>query len=76
MAETVGASPRQPGSRTPKVAVLALASFAQCLGGMKQIATEQLHSVTGGMRWQDLRPSTNIEDRRPVPLPPRRPDGV
>ncbi|HSN25141.1 MAG TPA: hypothetical protein VLT45_02615, partial [Kofleriaceae bacterium] len=31
---------------------------------MKNIADEELARVTGGMRWQDFRPSTNIEDRR------------
>lgn len=49
--------------------MLALASFAQCLCGMKQyiatISTEQLTEVTGGMRWEQFRPSTNVEDRRP-----------
>ena len=32
------------------------------LGGMKLI--DDLAAVTGGMKWQDFRPSTNIEDRR------------
>ncbi len=31
---------------------------------MKNIAVEELAQVTGGMRWQDFRPSENIEDRR------------
>ena len=49
--------------------MLALASFAQCLFRMKQflatISTEQLHEVTGGMRLEGMRQSTNVEDRRP-----------
>jgi hypothetical protein len=31
---------------------------------VKEIDLEQLGSVSGGFRWQDLRPSTNVEDRR------------
>ncbi len=33
---------------------------------MKQLSTEQLLGVTGGMKWEDFRRSTNIEDRRPA----------
>lgn len=59
---------------------------------MKTIDLETLSTVTGGMRWEDFRPSTNVEDRRSpaakkrdqqwwdrthaVPLPPRRPPGL
>jgi hypothetical protein len=54
-------------SRT-NVAVLALASFAHCVRGMKQyiatISTEQLTAVTGGMQWEQFRRSTHVEDRR------------
>ena len=32
--------------------------------GMKTINPEELVTVTGGMKWQDFRESTNIEDRR------------
>ena len=31
---------------------------------MKTIDLEQLASVTGGMKWEDFRPSENVEDRR------------
>ena len=31
---------------------------------MKTIDDEVLASVSGGMRWQDFRESTNVEDRR------------
>ncbi|MEO7092374.1 MAG: hypothetical protein ABI175_03925, partial [Polyangiales bacterium] len=52
-----------------EVAVLALASFAQYLADMKQyiatISADQLADVNGGMRWEQFRPSTNVEDRRP-----------
>ncbi len=34
----------------------------QCI---ETIATEQLTEVTGGMRWEQFRRSTNVEDRRP-----------
>lgn len=34
------------------------------LGGMKTIDIDDLAAVSGGMKWQDFRPSTNIEDRR------------
>ncbi len=54
------------------------------LAGMKTIKNEQLAAVTGGMKWEEFRPSTNVEDRRgltrwqsmhvkatpPPPLPP------
>ena len=56
------------------------------------IELPELEEVSGGMRWQDFRPSKNVEDRRPkwaierdnrwwnqqhaVPLPPRRPPGI
>ena len=51
------------------------------LGGMTNIDLETLSTVTGGMRWQDFRPSTNVEDRRGltpaqsrrVPTPPVAP---
>ena len=32
--------------------------------GMKNITEEQLATVSGGMRWEDFRPSENVEDRR------------
>ena len=31
---------------------------------MKHIDEDELATVSGGMRWEDFRPSTNIEDRR------------
>lgn len=31
---------------------------------MKTIDPEQLVTATGGMRWEDFRESTNVEDRR------------
>lgn len=31
---------------------------------MKTLDPDQLVAVTGGMKWEDFRPSTNIEDRR------------
>jgi len=31
---------------------------------MKTIDLDTLATVTGGMRWQDFRPSENVEDRR------------
>ena len=31
---------------------------------MKPIDLEELVTVTGGMRWEDFPPSTNVEDRR------------
>lgn len=73
----------------------------------EEIDITALNVVTGGMRWQEFRRSTNVEDRRgpkaiardqawwdrsmsgpplppprpadlgaPVPLPPRRPQGL
>ena len=54
---------------TPGVARLALASFEQIDPDMKTfletVSVEQLTAVSGGMKWQDFRPSTNVEDRRP-----------
>jgi len=51
---------------------------------MKTIKLDELATVTGGMKWEDFRPSENVEDRRglspresmrvrspaPAPLPP------
>ena len=34
------------------------------LGRMKTIDLDDLAAATGGMKWQDFRPSMNIEDRR------------
>jgi len=31
---------------------------------MKHIPIEELAAVHGGFKWQDLRPSENVEDRR------------
>jgi len=31
---------------------------------MKTINPEELVTATGGMKWEDFRPSTNVEDRR------------
>jgi hypothetical protein len=28
------------------------------------VGLEELATVTGGMKWEDFRPSTNVEDRR------------
>ena len=30
------------------------------------ITIEQLEAVSGGMQWEQFRPSTNVEDRRPA----------
>ena len=49
---------------------MALALFAQCSQSMKThlatITPEQLAEVSGGMKWEQFRPSTNVEDRRPA----------
>lgn len=31
---------------------------------MTELDLDQLASVSGGMKWEDMRPSTNVEDRR------------
>ena len=41
-----------------------MAHRSQCLAAMKTIDVEQLTQVSGGMRWEDFRPSENVEDRR------------
>jgi len=41
-----------------------LASASHRGRAMKIIAYELLGGVCGGMRWEDLPPSTNVEDRR------------
>jgi len=33
---------------------------------MKHLSIEELSGVTGGMRWEEFRRSTNVEDRRPA----------
>jgi hypothetical protein len=59
---------------------------------MTDLDFDQLANVTGGMRLEGMRLSTNVEDRRSpqaikrdnewwqrqhsVPLPPRRPEGL
>ena len=32
--------------------------------GMQNIEKDELAGVSGGMRWEDFRPSENVEDRR------------
>jgi len=32
---------------------------------MKKIETVELEAITGGMKWQGMRQSYNVEDRRP-----------
>ena len=58
----------------------------------EELDVTALTLITGGMRWDQFRPSKNVEDRRGpeaiardqqwwdrsmnVPLPPRRPEGI
>ena len=61
----------------------------------EELDVTALTAIPGGMRWEDFRRSTHVEDRRspraiardqqwwdrtmaptPVPLPPRRPEGI
>jgi hypothetical protein len=32
-----------------------------------ELTLDELTTVHGGMRWEDMRPSTNVEDRRGIP---------
>lgn len=42
-----------------------VASRASATGGpVKTLALDTLAGIHGGMRWEDLPPSTNVEDRR------------